>query len=92
MYALCVPKYDSVIPRYLEELKKNKSITATQKLVDGKVVVPGLDLNNRKEIQRLTNLTRTIARNATGGFTDFDQIKMNMNIWTKSMMVFKGWL
>jgi len=87
--------YNSVkdtIKKEIEELKKNKSITATQKLVDGKVVVPGLDLKNRKEIQRLTNLTRTIARNATGGFTDFDQIKMNMNIWTKSMMVFKGWI
>ena len=87
--------YNSVkdtIKKEIEELKKNKSITATQKLVDGKIVVPGLDLKNRKEIQRLTNLTRTIARNATGGFTDFDQIKMNMNIWTKSMMVFKGWI
>tara|TARA_R100000742_G_C4279688_1_gene105374 strand:- start:5402 stop:10270 length:4869 start_codon:yes stop_codon:yes gene_type:complete len=76
----------------ISELKKNKSITATMKLEDGKVVVPGLDLKNRVELQRLTNLTRTLARNATGGFTDFDNIKMNMNIWTKSMMVFKGWI
>ncbi|BCU97840.1 MAG: hypothetical protein CM15mV19_0820 [uncultured marine virus] len=61
-------------------------------MVDGKVQIPGLDLSNREELQRLTNLARTLARNATGGFTDFDQIKMNMNIWTKSMMVFKGWI
>ena len=80
------------IKEEIEDLKKNKSIIATQKLEDGKVVVPGLDLKNREELQRLTNLTRTLARNATGGFTDFDSIKMNMNIWTKSMMVFKGWI
>ena len=80
------------IKEEIADLKKNKSIIATQKLEDGKVVVPGLDLKNREELQRLTNLTRTLARNATGGFTDFDSIKMNMNIWTKSMMVFKGWI
>ena len=77
----------------IEDLKKNKSITSTAKIGEnGKVEVPGLDLNNRKELQRLTDLTRTLARNATGGFTEFDSIKMNMNIWTKSMMVFKGWI
>ena len=87
--------YNSVkgkIDTEIQDLKKNKSITATQKMVDGKVQIPGLDLSNREELQRLTNLARTLARNATGGFTDFDQIKMNMNIWTKSMIVFKGWI
>ena len=87
--------YNSVkdkIDTEIQDLKKNKSITATQRLENGKVVIPGLDLSNREELQRLTNLARTLARNATGGFTDFDQIKMNMNIWTKSMMVFKGWI
>ena len=77
----------------IEDLKKNKSITSTAKIGEnGKVEIPGLDLSNRKELQRLTDLTRTLARNATGGFTEFDSIKMNMNIWTKSMMVFKGWI
>ena len=77
----------------IQDLKKNKSITNTSKLGEnGKVEVPGLNLNDRKELQRITDLTRTLARNATGGFTDFDSIKMNMNIWTKSMMVFKGWI
>ena len=77
----------------IQDLKKNKSITSTSKLGEnGKVEVPGLNLNDRKELQRITDLTRTLARNATGGFTDFDSIKMNMNIWTKSMMVFKGWI
>ena len=77
----------------IEDLKKNKSITSTAKIGEnGKVEVPGLDLNNRKELQRLTDLTRTLARNATGGFTEFDSIRFNMNIWTKSVMVFKGWI
>ena len=30
------------------------------------LVIPGLDLSNRDELQRLTALTRRISRNATG--------------------------
>lgn len=76
----------------IAELKKTRSITATKKLEDGKLVIPGLDLNNLSEIQRLTSLTRRISRNATGGMSDGDINQMSMSIWTKSMMLFKGWI
>jgi hypothetical protein len=82
----------SKINEEIEELKKTKSISATKKLVDGKLVIPGLDLNNKEEIQRLTNLTRRISRNAVGGLSDSDMNRMGMNIWTKSMMIFKNWI
>ena len=76
----------------IEELKKTKSITNTKELVDGKIVIPGLNLENFKEIERLKNLTRYISRQATGGMSDSDLNRAGMNIWTKSMMVFKGWI
>lgn len=76
----------------IEELKKTRSIDAIKTLEDGKLVIPGLDLNNTTELQRLTNLTRRISRNATGGLSDSDMNRMGMNIWTKSMMVFKNWI
>ncbi|NDB81358.1 MAG: hypothetical protein EB127_01220, partial [Alphaproteobacteria bacterium] len=82
----------SNMKKEIEELKKTRSITATKKLEDGKLVIPGLDLNNLNEIQRLTNLTRRISRNATGGLSDSDINQMSMSIWTKSMMLFKGWI
>jgi hypothetical protein len=82
----------SKIENEIEQLKKTSSINVTSKIENGKLVIPGLDLNNREEIQRLTNLTRTIARNATGGYTAVETMRANMNIWTKSMMVFKGWI
>lgn len=88
-------KYKEVAPKIeeeIEELKKTRSIDATKKLEDGKLVIPGLDLTNVEELQRLTNLTRRIARNATGGLSDGDVNRMGMNIWTKSMMVFKNWI
>ena len=76
----------------IEELKRTKSIDAIKKLENDKLVIPGLDLSNRDELQRLTNLTRTLSRNATGGLSDGDINKMSMSIWTKSMMVFKNWI
>lgn len=82
----------SKIEDEIQELKQTSSISSTKKLEDGKLVIPGFDLNNRDEIQNLTNLTRRIARNATGGVADADLNRMQMSIWTKSMMVFKNWI
>jgi hypothetical protein len=82
----------SKIDEEIEELKKTKSINATKKLEDGKLVIPGLDLSNIDELQRLTNLTRRLSRNATGNIADSDLNRMGMNVWTKSMMVFKNWI
>ena len=80
------------IAREVADLKKTRSISVTKKMVDGKLEIPGLDLNNRDELQRLTNLTRRISRNATGGMSDGDINMMSMSIWTRSMMVFKNWI
>jgi hypothetical protein len=76
----------------IEELKKTRSIDAIKELKDDKLIIPGLDITNRDELQRLTDLTRRISRNATGALTASAINKMNMNIWTKSMMVFKNWI
>ena len=88
-------RYKEVAPKIdeeIEELKKTRSINAVKKLEDGKLVIPGLDLSNTVELQRLTNLTRRISRNATGNLADSDLNRMGMNIWTKSMMIFKNWI
>jgi hypothetical protein len=82
----------SKIDAEIETLKKTRSIDATKKLEEGKLVIPGLDLANRDELNRLTTLTRRISRDATGGMSDGDINKMSTSIWTKSMMVFKGWI
>jgi hypothetical protein len=76
----------------VEKLKSTKSIAVTRKLENGQLVIPGLDLTDRNEIQRLTNLSRRISRNAMGGISDGDVNRMSMSVWTKSMMVFKGWI
>jgi hypothetical protein len=80
------------IEEEIKELMKTSSITNTMKLEDDKLVIPGLDLNNYKEIDRLTKLSRRISRNATGGMSDSDINRMSMSVWGRSMMVFKNWI
>jgi hypothetical protein len=61
-------------------------------LENDKLVIPGFDLNNYKEIDRVTKLSRRISRNATGGMSDSDINRMSMSVWGRSMMVFKNWI
>jgi len=85
-------RINPLIEKEVEELKNTQSISKTRKLIDGKLVIPGLDLTNRQELQRLTNLSRNIASKATGSLTKENLNRMSMSIWTKSMMVFKNWI
>lgn len=80
------------IEEEVNELKKTRSISAIKKLEDGKLVIPGLDLSNAEELQRLTTLARRISRNATGGTSESDRNRASMDIWLRSMMVFKNWI
>ena len=83
---------EKLIKKDIAELKKTKSISVTKKLENGKLVIPGLDLNNITELQKLTALTRNIARSATGGQTEYDSNLANQNVWMRSLMVFKNWI
>jgi len=85
-------KLEPKINEEIEELKKTRSINVTRKLENGELVIPGLDLNNLDELQRLTQVIRRIARTATGGTTEFDDIGANMSVWFRSLMVFRGWI
>ncbi len=80
------------IEKEIEELKKTRSLNVTKKLVDGKLEIPGLDLTNRQELQRITNLSRDISSKITGSMTKNQVNKASQNIWIKSMMLFKGWI
>lgn len=87
-----IKEITELIENEVKQLKKEKSVGSTMKIEDGKLVIPGFDLNNREEIQRLTKLTRGISTNATGGINSQNTSRAQMNIWFKSAMVFKSWI
>ena len=83
----------SKIKSEISELKKTRSINAIKTLDEnGKLVIPGFDMNNTKEIDRLTSLTRNIARTSTHGRTSSDVNQFGMTMWGNSMQVFKTWI
>jgi len=87
-----IKEINNLIESEVEQLKKEKSVGSTMKIEDGKLVIPGFDLTNREEIERLTKLTRGISTNATGGINSANVNRAQMNIWFKSAMVFKSWI
>lgn len=87
-----IKEINNLIESEVEQLKKEKSVGSTMKIEDGKLVIPGFDLSNREEIERLTKLTRGISTNATGGINSANVNRAQMNIWFKSAMVFKSWI
>lgn len=87
-----IKEINKLIENEVEQLKKEKSVGSTMKMEDGKLVIPGFDLNNREEIERLTKLTKGISTNATGGINSANVNRAQMNIWFKSAMVFKSWI
>ena len=86
------PDVAAEIKKEVDELKQTRAISKIAKMEDGKLVIPGLDLNNKKELSRLTVLSRDIIARASAKLTPASTSRMQMNIWTKSMMVFKNWI
>jgi hypothetical protein len=82
---------DKEIERDIQELKK-QSVGNIAKVENGKLIIPGFDMSNRDEINRLTSLTRNVSTAATGGIDQQNTNRAQMNIWIKSAMVFKNWI
>lgn len=80
-------KFESEIKRLLEE----KSVMKLAKITNGKFEIPGVErlsdsvIDIRRKVQQLT-------KDALGNLSEDDVRMINMNILTKSMMVFKNWI
>lgn len=80
------------IEEEVNELKKTRSISATKKIVNGKLEIPGFDTNNIAEVERLTKLNKDITNRVVGSMSKENINRMSMNIWTRGLMVFKNWI
>lgn len=75
----------------ISEMKKG-SIWNTKKLVDGKLEIPGFDMSNIEERKKLGLQSRTISRSISGNMSEEDVSRASMDIFFRSMMVFKNWI
>lgn len=84
-------KANEAIEKEVEELKQ-KSILKIAKVIDGQLVIDGLDLNNKEQIEKLSLLTKNIYRGITGNVSETSINQAKLDIFTSSFMVFKNWI
>ena len=86
-------KLQPIIKKEIAELKASSALSKVAKVnKEGKLEIPGFDINNRKEIIRVAQLAKTITRNANGNISEFNKSQNQMNVFTASAMVFRNWI
>jgi hypothetical protein len=83
--------FEAKFDEKVQELLNEKGVMKLAKMENGRFVIPGVDrmskniIENRRKIQQ-------ISKDALGNLSEDDLRLINMNIMTKSMMVFKNWI
>lgn len=75
----------------IAEAKKN-SVMNTIEFKDGKLSIPGFDLSNHKELEKFSTLAKTISQSISGQMGETEASRAQLDIFMKSIMVFKNWI
>jgi len=84
-------EFENKFEEGVQQLINEKGIMKVAKIENGRFVVPGVErlsdsvINIRRKVQQLN-------KDAIGNLSEDDLRLINMNIMTKSMMVFKNWI
>ena len=84
-------EFENKFEEEVQQLINEKGIMKVAKIEDGRFVVPGVErlsdsvIDLRRKVQQLN-------KDALGNLSEDDLRLINMNIMTKSMMVFKNWI
>jgi hypothetical protein len=84
-------EFENKFEERVQQLINEKGIMKVAKIENGRFVVPGVErlsdsvINIRRKVQQLN-------KDAIGNLSEDDLRLINMNIMTKSMMVFKNWI
>ncbi len=76
----------------LKELKENESILKISKVVDGKLVIPGIDNKKDSSVLDARDKMMQMNRDATGSLTATEKMRMDQNFVGNSLMMFKHWI
>jgi hypothetical protein len=77
----------------IKELKQSSSLYNSAKVNEkGELSIPGLDLNNKEEIRKLSILSKTLYKRITGNASGTSVNWMQLGIFSKSIMVFRNWI
>lgn len=75
----------------IEDLKKNKSIRATAKIVNDKLEIPGVD-RNTKTVQEFRNKVKKVTKSVLGNSTQDDINRVRTTMLGQALMQFRSWI
>ncbi len=76
----------------ITSLFKVNVITIVSRMQNGKLEIPGFDMNNIEERKKLGLQARAISKSISGNMSEEDISRASMDIFFKSGMVFKNWI
>lgn len=74
------------------EYKKNSILKSASVDENGKLSIPGFNLNNKEEIEKLSILSKNLYRRITGNVSATSINRAKLDVFYSSMMVFKNWI
>jgi hypothetical protein len=75
----------------VKELIKEKGVLNISNVVDGELVIPGVDRKSDSVIE-LRRKVQSFTADALGSMTEENKRLMNLNVYGNSFMVFKNWI
>ena len=75
----------------VETIIKDKGVLAISKVVNGELVIPGVDRKSDSVIE-LRRKVQSFTSDALGSMTEENKRLLNLNVYGNSFMVFKNWI
>jgi hypothetical protein len=80
-------EFEEDVKRLIDE----KGVMKVAELVDNKLVIPGVDRKSDSVIET-RRIVQKLTRDALGNLSSLEVRLINLNIFGKSLMIFKGWI
>jgi hypothetical protein len=94
IYAGTVEQRKALEKDFEEDVKKiieEKGILKVSQIIDNKLVIPGVEQASQSVVD-LRRKVQSLTKDALGSLSEDDVRMINMNVYGKSMMVFKNWI
>jgi len=84
-------KLDEEFEKDVKELIEQKGVLKVAELVDGELVIPGVERKS-DSVVKLRRQVQQLTKDALGSLSEDDRRMIDMTVYGKSFMIFKGWI
>jgi hypothetical protein len=84
-------KLDEEFEKEVKELIEQKGVLKVAQLTDGELVIPGVERKS-DSVVKLRRQVQQLTKDALGSLSEDDRRMIDMTVYGKSFMIFKGWI